>query len=165
MTCFDNSLSLDQQNIANTECIVKPFLAGLFLLALGIFLSALGWQAYANITQTLKTMIPTSGKVVDMNPRIINTNSGDKTFYYPIVEFQTAAGETIRFENEQGGNPPAYQIGDQVDVRYNPQRPQVAMVTSWEIWLPTALFGFAGGLLILIGGLIFVTTVASLLKQ
>jgi hypothetical protein len=39
------------------------------------------------------------------------------------------------------------------------------MVTSWEIWLPTALFGFAGGLLILIGGLIFVTTVASLLKQ
>jgi hypothetical protein len=144
---------------------MKSFLAGLFLLAIGIFLSALGWQAYANITQTLKTMIPTSGKVVDMNPRIINTNSGDKTFYYPIVEFQTAAGETIRFENEQGGNPPAYQIGDQVDVRYNPQRPQVAMVTSWEIWLPTALFGFAGGLLILIGGLISVTTVALLLKQ
>ncbi len=71
----------------------------------------------------------------------------------------------IRFEHNSGANPPAYRVGDAVDVLYNPQTPQDATIDSWwDIWMPSMIFMGFGGLFTLIGGLSFLDAAGRLLK-
>lgn len=126
-------------------------LSGLLIVGLGLLI--LGWQAFTNTSQRMRNTVATQGTVVEIKPRLVNTNSGQRTFFYPIVEFRTASGETVQFESEAGGNPSAYQIGDRVEVMYNPGQPQTAFINSWELWLPATLFLGTGGLLLIVSGI------------
>jgi hypothetical protein len=126
-------------------------LSGLLIVGLGLLI--LGWQAFTNTSQRMRNTVATQGTVVEIKSRLVNTNSGQRTFFYPIVEFRTASGETVQFESEAGGNPSAYQIGDRVEVMYNPGQPQTAFINSWELWLPATLFLGTGGLLLIVSGI------------
>lgn len=76
--------------------------------------------------------------------------SGDRhTVYLPVVEFAHAAGHKIQITSTVGANPPDYNIGDQVSVRYLPKNPRAGRINSfWEMWaLP--LICFTVGLIVL----------------
>lgn len=137
-------------------------LSGLIIVGLGLLI--LGWQAFTNTSQRMKNTVATQGTVVEIKPRLVNTNSGQRTFFYPIVEFRTASGETIQFESEAGGNPSAYQIGDRVEVMYNSGQPQTAFINSWELWLPATLFLGTGGLLLIVSGIALLSTLRALFR-
>ncbi|MGQ9613468.1 MAG: DUF3592 domain-containing protein [Chloroflexus sp.] len=126
-------------------------ISGLLIVGLGLLI--LGWQSFPNTAQRMKNTVATQRTVVEIKPRLVNTNSGQRTFFYPIVEFRTATGETIQFESEAGDNPSAYQINDRVEVMYNPEQPQTALINSWELWLPSTLFLGTGGLLLIVSGI------------
>ncbi|MGQ9481203.1 DUF3592 domain-containing protein [Chloroflexus sp.] len=126
-------------------------ISGLLIVGLGLLI--LGWQSFTNTAQRMKNTVATQRTVVEIKPRLVNTNSGQRTFFYPIVEFRTATGETIQFESEAGDNPSAYQIDDRVEVMYNPEQPQTAFINSWELWLPSTLFLGTGGLLLIVSGI------------
>ncbi len=109
-------------------------------------------------------MVKAQGTVVDVVSRT-QTQSGErKTFFYAVVEFRTADGEAIRFEDSTGSNPPAYRVGDAVEVLYDPQTPQSAMIDSWVLWLPSTIVMGFGGLLAVIGGLTLLDVLFRLLK-
>ncbi|WP_448338375.1 DUF3592 domain-containing protein [Chloroflexus aurantiacus] len=137
-------------------------LSGLLIVALALLI--LGWQAFTNTSQRMKNTVATQGTVVEIIPRLVNTNSGQRTFFYPLVEFRTATGETIQFESEAGGNPSAYQIGDRVEVMYNPGQPQIAFINSWELWLPSSLFLGTGGLLLIVSGIAILGALRTLFR-
>ena len=60
---------------------------------------------------------------------------------YPLVEFQTADGQTIRFEARTGTPWAGQKSGRPVEVIYDPQDPQHAVVSSFvELWLPALIF-------------------------
>ena len=60
---------------------------------------------------------------------------------YPLVEFQTAGGQTIRFEARTGTPWAGQKAGRPVEVVYDPQNPQHAVVNSFvELWLPALIF-------------------------
>lgn len=134
------------------------------MLIAGMFFFGFGWQIRTDLERQMATMIPVQGMVVDVVSRVANTNSGNRTFYYPVVEFRTATGELIRFESTLGGNPPAFQTGEQVEVLYDPQAPQSALINTWENWLPVYIFLGAGGVMIGLGGLMIFDLVLKLLK-
>lgn len=134
------------------------------MLIAGMFFFGFGWQIRTDLERQMATMIPVQGMVVDVVSRVANTNSGNRTFYYPVVEFRTATGELIRFESTLGGNPPAFQTGEQVEVLYDPQAPQSALINTWENWLPVYIFLGAGGVMIGLGGLMTFDLVLKLLK-
>ncbi|WP_076798292.1 DUF3592 domain-containing protein [Chloroflexus islandicus] len=133
------------------------FIAGMFFLSFG-------WNIRADLERQMAAMIPAQGVVVEVVSRTVNTNSGNRTFSYPVVEYRTATGELIRFESTLGGNPPAFQTGDRVEVLYDPQTPQSALVNTWEHWLPVYIFLGAGGVMIGLGSLMALDLGLKLLK-
>ncbi|WP_322815711.1 DUF3592 domain-containing protein [Chloroflexus sp.] len=137
-------------------------LLGLLIVGLGLLI--LGWQSFTNTSQRMKNTVATQGTVVEIKTRLVNTNSGQRTFFYPIVEFRTATGETIQFESEAGDNPSAYQIDDRVEVMYNPGQPQTAFINSWELWLPSTLFLGTGVLLLIVSGIAILDMLKTLFR-
>ncbi|WP_322495220.1 DUF3592 domain-containing protein [Chloroflexus sp.] len=70
-------------------------------------------------------MVATEGVVVGA----VQYDDGESNLFYPMVEFQTAAGETIRFRGHIGtAFVPPYKVGDRVKVFYHPAQPRSAII-------------------------------------
>ncbi len=68
--------------------------------------------------------------------------------YYPVVEFRAAGGMLIRFRSALGSpETPRYEQGTQVNVLYDPRRPEKARIGNYgQVWtgpVPALLFGCA----------------------
>ncbi|CCD98228.1 conserved membrane hypothetical protein [Bradyrhizobium sp. STM 3809] len=57
----------------------------------------------------------TEGEVVTI--RVDGYDPGREPTYYPVIEFASASGALVRFE-DFGGSSPRYRVGDRVMVRY-----------------------------------------------
>lgn len=143
---------------------LSVFVGGLVAIAVGLVVLFLGYQWRISTEQRIATMVKAQGTVVEVVSRTQRSDGERKTFFYPTVEFRTAAGDVIRFEHSTGSNPPAYRVGDAVDILYNPQTPQDAMIDSWDIWLPSMIVMGIGGVFTLIGGFSILDAVGRLLK-
>lgn len=79
-----------------------------------------------------------------------STGSSGRPAYFPVVTFQTAAGEKVTFQHRTGANPPAYQPGQSVPVSYLPDDPHRALIAEGFVnWL-------LPGILILVGPVLVV---------
>ncbi len=55
--------------------------------------------------------------------------------YAPIVEYEVD-GQTYSFNTRNYSNPPAYHVGQQVTVLYDPAKPGFGRINNvWELWL------------------------------
>lgn len=73
--------------------------------------------------------------------------------YYPELRFVTADGRTVSVRGNIGASPPAYRVGDQVPVLYDPGEPARASIdTAAGRWLVAVVFAGFGVLWLLIGG-------------
>lgn len=91
------------------------------------------WGVYAaNTAYRLETTgIVTTGTVIGME----ESNTDGSSAYSPIVEF-SANGQTYTFESNNASSPPAYQVGETVNVRYDPADPGTAQIDKLtERWL------------------------------
>ena len=67
--------------------------------------------------------------------------------YLPVVEFEPVANHKIRITATVGANPPDYQIGDTLTVRFLPKRPGGGKIHSfWEMWFLPLLFFMIGAI-------------------
>jgi len=114
-------------------------LAGAGLVAGGVYLG-----------QDLNALVAGGERVAGRVIRLdrANPTSSDDT-YYPVIEFTTTSGERLEVRDRVGSNPPAYRAGDDVDVLYDPARPQQAMIDRglWNWIAPAGCL--LGGLLLL----------------
>jgi len=54
---------------------------------------------------------------------------------HPKVSFTTPQGQEISFTDSVGSYPAEYEVGDKVEVLYNPQNPQEATIKNWQqVW-------------------------------
>jgi len=71
----------------------------------------------------------------------------------PVVRFPTSARQAITIVGGTSSSPPAYDIGEQVRVYYDPAQPTHAFIDTYlERWFLPTLFGGFGVLFSLIGG-------------
>ncbi len=62
-------------------------------------------------------------------------SDGDCCVYSPVVEFE-ANGQRYSFDGDTASYPPAYEVGEQVSVLYDPADPNTAQINKWtERWL------------------------------
>jgi hypothetical protein len=55
--------------------------------------------------------------------------------YSPVIEF-SANDQTFTFEGDNASDPPAYDVGEEVSVIYDPADPNTAQINKWtERWL------------------------------
>jgi hypothetical protein len=86
----------------------------------------------------------TTGTVVRLEES--NSSEGGCCVYSPVIEFH-ADGQTYSFEGDNASDPPAYEVGEAVNVIYRPSDPNTAQINKWsERWLfpiliiPTMIF-------------------------
>lgn len=77
-----------------------------------------------------------AGKVVELR------RDGDST-YRPVVSFRTAQGQAVTFATSWATNPPAYRVGDSVNVLYDAAAPDQARIDGFlAFWAGTLILGF-----------------------
>jgi hypothetical protein len=87
--------------------------------------------------------VEASGKIVDQTDG--SRSSGGGRSYAPVFEFIDADGQRHRVRANVSSNPPAYDVGDAVTVRYDPRRPEHARIDSFlENWFVATLLGGLG---------------------
>jgi hypothetical protein len=105
----------------------------ILLLAIAVFL-------IIRTRMFLKRAVETTGTVVAY---VTSHSSEGGPTYKPVIEFR-ANGRLARFTDTMGSSPPAYDIGEVIPVKYDPQRPNKARPNKpFRLW-------FAPGLLILL---------------
>lgn len=94
----------------------------------------------------------TEGTVVDVEERVEGTaESGATLASYPVVEFTTAEGRTIRFTSRLS-LPIAIEVGKAVPVRYRSDDPEKAVIdTFMRTWAVPVTLLLGGPTLLIIG--------------
>ena len=137
-------LDLDKAKKTKTLKYVGPIftLVGIAVLALGIYLGI-------ERKNFLETALSTDGEVVELNRK----RSDDSYVYYPVVEFSPPGStNTLTFEHDSGSNPPSYSVGESVEVLYDPQNPNEAIIDAGLMnWFGTGIASFLGLIFTLVG--------------
>lgn len=117
---------------------------------LGIALVVLGIYSLNRTRNFLQRAHSTSGIVIEIVRKQVSTGRGLTYTNVPVVRFKTIIGEIIEFESSVGN--PSLQVGDEVTVLYDPDKPQQATLGSSPfIWLTTYICFLIGGALFIVG--------------
>lgn len=76
--------------------------------------------------------------------------------YKPLFEYTVESGEVKQHLSDMSSNPPAYSIGDEVEIVYDPGSDEVRTLTYFGLWGVVAIlfsvglgfFSFGGGYLL-----------------
>lgn len=100
------------------------FLAGFCLW--GVYAAYISWQLE-------NEGVTTTGTVMRLEES--NSSEGGCCVYSPVIEFNVN-GQTYSFESDNASDPPAYDVGEEVNVIYHPNDPNTAQINKWsERWL------------------------------
>jgi hypothetical protein len=92
--------------------------------------------------QFLSKAVIASGIVTQLGES--RSSKGSST-YYPIVEFTDQTGKKTIFSSSFSSNPPAYEVGETVEVYYEPEKPAQAEIKGFfSQWLAALITGFLG---------------------
>lgn len=132
---------------ADVEKIILSIFTGVAALLLLI-------AGIASVNNVMKVSREKSapGVVVDMTRRLEYDSSGNDRVigetYHPVVEFRANDGKRRSVQLSEGSWPPAYEIGDEVTVLYDPQRPLEARIKSFGgsalMWILPGITGILG---------------------
>lgn len=121
--------------------VVLHRLAPLLLIA-GVALVALGVHQSRALLRVESSGLRTRGVVSALSSS--SSGSGGRS-YYPVVTYTDRAGNTMRFRDNIGSNPPMYRVNDSVTVLYSPGEAASARIDRgiWN-WLPSAILYLLG---------------------
>ena len=109
------------------------------LLAFGLLGGAV-W-AYFSQQRKMEGRVAVVGSVVELASQV--TDNGH--IICPVVEFTAPSGGKIRFTSDFGSLPARHQVGQSVNVRYDPTDPQKAEIDSaMNLWLVPLILIFMG---------------------
>jgi len=94
------------------------------------------WGVYAaSISWKLENEgVTTTGTVV----RLEESDSAESgcCVYSPVIEFTASDDRKYTFEGDNASDPPAYDVGETVNIIYDPKDPDTAQINKWtERWL------------------------------
>jgi hypothetical protein len=119
----------------------------MFLIFFSIAILMLGISVFTviNTSHSISEEQTMPGRVIDMVDRV---SSDRNVYYYPEVEVSLPDGSTQKIQLLQGSWPPAYDIGDQVIVLYNSERPGSSSIQTSGInvvrYIGSMITGFLG---------------------
>src|SRR5215208_589102 len=129
MSNLDKTLDALGKGVSRFQIGCWTILANLFFMAFclwGVYAAYTGWQ--------LQTRgVITSGTVVRLSEHS-DADNGCCT-YAPVIDFKVS-DQIYTFEGGNASYPSAYDVGEQVDVRYDPANPNTAQIDSYfERWV------------------------------
>ena len=80
-----------------------------------------------------------------------SSSSKNGRTYYPVVTYRDSKGQDQSFTSHIGSSPASYEVGEPVQVRYEPGKPYTAMIVGFlEMWGLIALAAGIGVLFLVI---------------
>lgn len=106
------------------------------------FLMLLGSGLWAkSVASFVDEAASTQGEVIEMVMR----RSSDSTTYAPKYRFVVDGQQVYTVTSSSGSNPPGYEVGEKLQVLYNPQNPSDAKINSFMgLWFGPVLVGAMG---------------------
>lgn len=143
---FEKTVEEHKKTSANAEKLILGIFSGVAALMLLIaFISA------ASAILKMNKEASATGKVVDIIQRREYVNEQDRVvqdYYYPVVEYVSADGRRHSVQMSEGSSSPSQEVGDQVTVLYNPERPLDARIKSFGsyalMWVLPGITGILG---------------------
>jgi hypothetical protein len=123
-----------------------------FVLGLGFLIGcgALTWHT----DRFIRTAARAPGVVIALDA----SRSDGKTYYAPVVRFRTAEGRELMFTSKWRSHPADFDVGEQVEVLYPPDRPGDASIGSlWQQRGVSLILGFMAFVFLVVGvcGIVF----------
>jgi hypothetical protein len=118
-----------------------------------------GVLAYSHTASFIHRADSAYGTVTALVPRISNDNANTngaisnttKYSWQPVVQFKHGA-QLIQFTDSLATNPPAYNVGETVNVLYLEEDPYDAKIESFmSLWFSTMFFGGLGAIFLAVG--------------
>ena len=102
----------------------------LVILIVGLFFLLVGGVKLAFTGIFISSAMSAEGTVIELS-REVNVAPGGDFDTYLIVEFHTNEGQLVSFKDDG----PAVDVGDKVEVLYDPANPSQARVRDfWKLW-------------------------------
>ncbi|MFF0227964.1 DUF3592 domain-containing protein [Streptomyces sp. NPDC004629] len=121
---------------------------GALFLGIGLVLTGVSVSFLASAERTRGTVVGMEWRYDQRNDRggVSRTRRvHDEPVAYPVVEFTSADGIRRTFRSDTGANPPAYEEGAGVEVRYRADSPEDARINGFaSLWLLPLVFGGIG---------------------
>ena len=115
------------------------FWIGLIFALIGTGLAWGTYYAWSISEDLVANGLHARGTVIDLAYRRDDDGGGT---YVPVVEFLDSAGETRIYHSTSGSNPPAYDRGERVDLYYDRENPERAMIDSFtDRWMLPLILG------------------------
>ena len=138
---------LDQISEFPVEKIVLSVFTGIAV----IMLLVMGIASFNNIRKVNREE-SAPGRVVDMTKRLeYDEEDRERVIgeaYYPVVMFTANDGKRRSVQLSEGSFPPAYEVGDEVTVLYEPEHPLDARIKSFGssalMWVLPGITGVLG---------------------
>ena len=143
---FEKAVEEHKKTSANAEKLILGIFSGVAALMLLIaFISA------ASAILKMNKEASATGRVVEIIQRREYVNEQDRVvqyYYYPVVEFVSVDGRHHSVQMSEGSSSPSQEVGDQVTVLYNPERPLDARIQSFGsyalMWVLPGITGILG---------------------
>ena len=126
---------------------VRRFIA--FSLPIGLIFTVIAIFLMVRDRSFAETAIPANAEVVGFHES--RSSDGGLT-YYPILDFVTADGQSWQVRASVGAVPPAYKVGEHVEILYDPAKPETVVINTQLGRLGIALVFFGFGMLWLLIG-------------
>jgi hypothetical protein len=138
-------------------------IVGAIFATIGAGLLIGAFIAYGSAQSFNDNALRAKGVVVDLEPTY-SSNSG--TTYTPVVTFETPERESVTFHSSVSSSPPSFDVGESVEVLYDPANPSDAVIDSfWQVYLVPIILGGIGGVFFVVGGGLLLAQIASRRKR
>ena len=108
------------------------------LIGITVILIVVAILFFMRTRDFLEGSLSAEGVVVDFGTRY----QDGSTYYHPIIEYDMPNGEMIVFQSSTGSKPAAYDVGEEVQIFYDPEDPQDARIDDWlDLYLVTFILG------------------------
>jgi len=143
---FDKEFEAHKKTSANAEKLILGIFTGVAVLMLLIaFISS------ASAILKINTEESASGRVVEIVQRREYVNQQDRVvqdYYFPVVEFASSDGRHHSVQMTEGSSAPSHEVGDEVIVLYDLERPLDARIKSFGssafMWVLPGITGVLG---------------------
>jgi hypothetical protein len=128
-----------------------------FLLSMvGVVFLILGSRNFVRTRRFVSRASSVTGTVTDVKIRKSTSHSSEdpRIRQYPVVQVQTQDGRMVEFESETGISSFSRGPGEQVEVLYDPLRPEEARIKSFMmLWFAPLIFSVLGFFMFVFGAL------------
>jgi len=115
---------------------------GIVFSLFGGLMAIIGIFLYSRTRRFIAKGQEVKGRVIEM---VYSSDSDGGGGYSPVYQFKTLEGQDIEIQDSLSSNPPRFQVGQEIQVLYDPENPRKARIKKWlDLYFMPVLFGGLG---------------------